>query len=181
MCSLNIQNFGKGYKLGDPGYRVNTWVSAARSGTCSTFLTCGQHSSSRKKLQTLSLGACGLKDKSKAFIPCSPHPAAAMWPVHRSSAFPAVAPGIQKYRLLWDRSILSWMDSINCCMETPQANSLSLSCPDMSEFSPGKLIMDLPRCLRITSHVQVSLLRSFSISVFWSFYRFFFPWDRWRP
>lgn len=128
-----------------------------------------------KKLQTLSLGACGLKDKSKAFIPCSPHPAAAMWPVHRSSAFPAVAPGIQKYRLLWDRSILSWMDSINCCMETAQANSLPLSCPDMSEFSPGKLIMDLPRCLRIASHVQVSLLRSFSPSVFWSFYRFFSP------
>lgn len=45
-------------------------------GLPSTFLTCGQHSSCRKKLQVLNLGACGLKDKSKAFIPCSPHPAA---------------------------------------------------------------------------------------------------------
>lgn len=60
-----------------PHYRVNKWMFAVRSGSSSTFPTCGQHFSCRKKLQEPNFSACDLKDKSKAFIPWSPHPAAA--------------------------------------------------------------------------------------------------------
>lgn len=73
MCSLNIQRFRKGCRLGDP------WLQGKYMSVCSQIWAF-QHLPypwpalflQEKKLQALNLGACGLQDKSKAFILLQP-------------------------------------------------------------------------------------------------------------